>query len=209
MGFNKLLAPLAGEPVIVHSVRAFEACAGVHDIFVVAGEDMAEALRAVSFTKLRKVVPGGSERHFSVAAGLAALSEGTELVAVHDGGRPLISVEQISRCLEQAAQHGAVACARRATETMKQCDPAGRIIASIPREDAWIMETPQVFRRELLDQAYRKVLADGVLVTDEVSAVQHLGESVWVVENATPNPKVTLPGDLALVESLLNQRTKG
>jgi 2-C-methyl-D-erythritol 4-phosphate cytidylyltransferase len=86
---------------------------------------------------------------------------------------------------------------------MKRCDADGRIIDSIPRERAWVMETPQVFRRALLVAAYEKVLKDGALVTDEVSALQHLGHEVRVVPHALPNLKITFPGDLALAESLL------
>jgi len=148
-------------------------------------------------------VPGGKERHFSVWAGLEQVSGCITHVAVHDGGRPLISPSQIGLCVEAALKHGAATCARRATETMKRCDAEGRIIAGIERENAWIMETPQVFELSLLRQAYERVLADGLLVTDEVSAVQHLGISVWVVENSEPNLKVTYPADLDTVAKLL------
>ena len=206
MGFNKLLAPLDGEPVIVHTVRQFERCPCVEYIVVVGGDDVEGAIKSAGFSKLNAVVAGGAERHFSVAAGLAFLPANTELVAVHDGGRPLIEVEQISKCISAAKSLGAVSCARRATETMKECDESGQIIGSIPRERAWVMETPQVFQRDLLEKAYSKVLADGKLVTDEVSALQHIQAPIWVVENASANPKITFPGDLALAESLMANR---
>ena len=208
MGFNKLLAPLAGEPVIVHTVRQFEACSGIHSIIVVGGDEVADALNRSGCSKLKTIVAGGAERHFSVAAGLAALPANADLVAVHDGGRPLIGVAQIDKCISAAATHGAVSCARRATETMKECDDRGQIVGSIPRERAWIMETPQVFRRDLLEKAYSQVLADGALVTDEVSALQHIQVPVWVVENTSANPKITFPADLALAETLLSNRKR-
>jgi 2-C-methyl-D-erythritol 4-phosphate cytidylyltransferase len=115
----------------------------------------------------------------------------------------LISVAQISRCIEAARKRGAVTCARRMTETLKRADAEGRVTGSIDRENAWVMETPQIFRRELLVRAYESVLRDAVLVTDEVSAVQHLGEPVYVVENSEPNPKITLPGDITFAERFL------
>ena len=203
MGFNKLLAPLAGEPVIVRTVRTFDECDAIDEIIVVGSAEVAEALAQRSFSKLKKVLPGGTQRHFSVFEGLRAVSEQSDIVAVHDGGRPLITTAQISKCVAIARDERAVASARPVTETLKRCDEKGKITNSIERKNAWIMETPQVFDRELLMTAYEHVLGSELLVTDEVSAVQALGESVFVVENTTLNLKITFPADLALAEKLL------
>jgi 2-C-methyl-D-erythritol 4-phosphate cytidylyltransferase len=201
MGFNKLLAPLSGVPVVMRTVAAFAKCDAVGEIIVVGGEDVAELLQGQP--KVKAVVPGGSERHLSVWSGLQQIDPAATVVAVHDGGRPLIQPEQIQRCVDAALKHGAVACARPLTETMKRCDAEGRIVESIDRANAWAMETPQVFQRQILLSAYERVLADGVLVTDEVSAVQHSGVSVSVVTHDSPNLKITFPADLALAERLL------
>lgn len=206
MGFNKLLAPLAGVAVVRRTVEAFASCAEVAEIILVAGEDVAAAVQCVP--KLKAVVPGGAERHFSVWAGLQAVSAGCSIIAVHDGGRPLISPEQIRLCIAAAEEKGAVACARPVTETLKRCDAEGLICGSIDRTHAWIMETPQVFQRQLLLQAYEAVLRDGALVTDEVSAVQHVGAAVHTVSNAEPNLKITYPADLQLAETLWAAREK-
>ncbi len=206
MGFNKLLAPLAGVPVLRRTLAAFERCAAVDEVVLIAGEEVAEAVEPwrgqPGLTKLGAVLPGGAERHFSVWAGLQAVTGGG-LVAVHDGARPLITAEQITRCVEAAAEGGAAVCARPLTETIKRVDESGRVSESLDRAGVWVMETPQVFRVELLRRAYEAVLAAGLLVTDEVSAVQHLGEPVRVVENAWPNPKITFPADLELAERLV------
>jgi 2-C-methyl-D-erythritol 4-phosphate cytidylyltransferase len=124
-------------------------------------------------------------------------------VAVHDGARPLIHPSQISRCLAKARETGAAASARPVSETLKRADEAGRVCGSVDRSGLWIMETPQVFARPLLVQAYEAVLREGVLVTDEVSALERLGHPVWLVDNPTPNPKITWPPDLAVAERLL------
>jgi 2-C-methyl-D-erythritol 4-phosphate cytidylyltransferase len=203
MGFNKLLAPLNGVPVIVRTLQTFDRCDAIDEIIVVAGDEVRDALKAFNFAKLKTVLPGGSERHFSVFEGLRAVSEGASIVAVHDGGRPLITTAQISKCVAIAHDKRAVACARPVTETMKRCDEKGKITNSIERKHAWIMETPQVFDRQLLMHAYVNVLGTGLLVTDEVSAVQALGEPVYVVENTSPNLKITFPADLALAEKLI------
>jgi 2-C-methyl-D-erythritol 4-phosphate cytidylyltransferase len=207
MGFNKLLAPLAGEPVLRRTLGVFQACAAVNDIIVVTSEALRvdiEEWRVSGLEKITKIIIGGAERHLSVQAGLQALNPACRIVAVHDGARPLISVAQITRCIEAAQTKAAVACARPMTETLKRCDSAGRIIDSIDRANAWIMETPQVFQRELLVRAYEAVIRDGLQVTDEVSAVQHLGEAVHVVENFELNPKITFPADILLAQRFVD-----
>ncbi|HYF35239.1 MAG TPA: 2-C-methyl-D-erythritol 4-phosphate cytidylyltransferase [Prosthecobacter sp.] len=197
MGFNKLLAPLAGVPVLRRTLAAFEACEDVDEIIVVGGEPVREAVGEwLELAKVSAVIPGGSARHFSVWAGLQACAAGAEIVAVHDGARPLITPWQISKCVQAAGDRGAVACARPMTETLKRADADSRVTESLDRNGVWVMETPQVFLRDLLVRAYEQVLADDALVTDEVSAVQHLGADVFLVENLEPNPKITFPGDL-------------
>lgn len=207
MGFNKLLAPLSGEPVLRRTLGVFAKCPEVSEIVVVAGEEVRaqiEVWRAHGgLEKVTRVVPGGPERHFSVKNGIDAVAADCEIIAVHDGARPLVTVSQVAACISAAAERGAVTCARRMNETLKRVESNGRIVESIDREGAWIMETPQIFRREVLVRAYEAVLRDGLLVTDEVSAVQHLGEPVWVVENSAPNPKITLPGDIDQAERLI------
>lgn len=201
MGFDKLLATLAGEPVLRRTLGAFQKCAAVDEIIVVAGDalhEQIEAWRKGGMDKITRIVPGGTQRHFSVAAGLKALHSTCEIVAVHDGARPLISTAQITRCVEAAKTQCAAASARPMTETIKRCESDGRVIESLSREGVWVMETPQVFQRDLLTRAYEAVMRDDILVTDEVSAVQHLGTPVFVVENREPNPKITFPADISL-----------
>lgn len=207
MGFNKLLAPLAGEPVLRRTLGVFQACAAIDEILVVTSDALRpeiEAWRSGGLDKISQILTGGAERHLSVLAGLQALNPACEIVAVHDGARPLISVAQITRCVEAARIQAAVACARPMTETLKRCDSTGRIIESIDRANAWIMETPQVFQRALLVRAYDAVIRDGLLVTDEVSAMQHLGEPVHVVENFELNPKITFPADILLAQRFVD-----
>ena len=125
MGFNKLLAPLAGEPVLRRTLSVFQKCPDIDEIIVVAGESLQADIQGwlgEGLDKVAKIIPGGAERHLSVHAGLQAVDPACEIVAVHDGARPLISANQISRCVEAARQQAAVACARPMTETLKRCD---------------------------------------------------------------------------------------
>ena len=207
MGFNKLMAPLCGEPVLRRTLGVFQQCAAIDEIIVVTSDALRmeiDVWRSSGFEKITKIIAGGAERHLSVHVGLQALNPACDIVAVHDGARPLISVNQITRCVEAARTQAAVACARPMTETLKRCDSDGRITDSIDRANAWIMETPQVFQRELLVRAYEAVIRDSLLVTDEVSAVQHLGEPVFVVENAEPNPNITFPADILLAQRFVD-----
>lgn len=207
MGFNKLLAPLAGVPVLRRTLAEFQACADVGEIIVVTGDEQREQIaqwqQTGELSKLVAVIAGGVERHLSVWAGIQACSPETDIVAVHDGARPLISRDQISKCITAAREKQAVACARPMTETIKRADASGRICESLDRAGVWVMETPQVFTKPLLVRAYEAVIREGALVTDEVSAMQHIGVPVFVIENTAPNPKITFPSDLTLAERFL------
>lgn len=207
MGFNKLTADLLGKPVLRWTLEAFDACPEVNDLLVVVSDTTRERVQswldAGAFQKPVVLSEGGAERHLSVHEGLLKLSPETDIIAVHDGARPLITVEQISRCIEKARDSKAVTCARPVTETLKRVNDEGVIVGSVERAGAWIMETPQVFDRVLLCAAYDRVMREGLHVTDEVSAVQHHGADVFVLDNPSPNLKITYPADLELAARLL------
>jgi len=169
-------------------------------------DKLAAMIDGRSVFKLLCAVEGGAERHLSVAKGLAALPQKFGLVAVHDGARPLITPQGISDCVSMAAEHGAASLAHRISETLKRADEENIVRESVERENLWAMETPQIAKRDLLENAYRYVLAEGLLVTDEVSALAAIGTEVRLVENPQPNPKITFPADLPLAEALLANR---
>ncbi len=202
MGFDKMFAELDRRPVLEWTVDAFERCDAVEEIILVAHpERHRQVMRVVEeggFEKVSHIAKGGDERRDSVANGLRDVHGGIAFTAVHDGARPWITPAQISRVLAAAAEHGAAASAHPIHDTVKRADAEGRVCGSVDREGLWAMETPQIFRTELIRRAYERVLAEGISVTDEVSAVEHLGEPVVLVANDTPNPKVTRPPDLLL-----------
>lgn len=203
MGFDKLLAPLAGKPVLQRSIEAFVNCDDVSEIIVVCPQDRFGALNLEFSNKKMTCVGGGKDRHDSVAAGLSQLAEGTEYVAVHDGARPLISSEQIKRVISSAIKHGGAASARPITETVKRADADGNAVESISRDNLWLMETPQIFKTNLLIDAYRVVHKKGERVTDEVSALELSGHPTYLVKNTTPNPKITYPQDIEQAEKMI------
>lgn len=207
MGFDKLSAPLGGLPVLRRTLDTFLAADCISSIILVCPEDRWELLGDTGhFTKPVSRVEGGKDRQDSVAHGIAVLPDGTELVAVHDGARPLIHPDDIARCVAEAAHHQAATLARRVTETLKRSDDAAFCTDAVSRENLWFMETPQVFSSALLSSAYAKVSENHLTITDEVSAAEAVGMKVKFVESMHPNLKVTTPADLLLAEALLGPR---
>lgn len=206
-GFDKLAALLDGVPVLRRSVDAFVE-AGAAAVVVVCPpsrwEETGLASAAFPIPVLR--VDGGAERQDSVAAGLAALPDGTQMVAVHDGARPLVTPAGIRSCLEAAEDTGAAACAHPVVDTLKRADARGYSLPEpVSREHLWGMETPQIFNLALLQRAYAHVTEQGLVVTDEVSAVESVGVSTRLVQVGA-NLKITLPGDLELAELIWKHR---
>ena len=194
MGFDKLAALIDGNPVLWHSVRAFSSSSSITQVVVVTPPERFEWLSDLG-GKLHRV-DGGKERSDSVNAGLAALNPDITHVAIHDGARPLVSPQSITATFEAAQKTGAAALARRITETLKRSSPEGITTESVSRENLWIMETPQIFSCVLIKQAYQKVASGDAQITDEVSALQLLGQGTTLVENVQPNPKITVQADL-------------
>ena len=210
MGFDKVFAMLAGKPVVAHAIAAFEAAACVNEIILIGrAERLAEFDGVVvrhRFSKVRQIAAGGAARQDSVRAGLELTGAASEMVAVHDAARPLITATEIEAVFAAAKTHGAAALASPLTDTLKRGDAGGFVCDSIEREGVYAMQTPQIFLRELLRAAYAEVARRDLTVTDEVSALQLLGQKVMLVPNREANPKITFPGDLRMAELVLTQR---
>jgi 2-C-methyl-D-erythritol 4-phosphate cytidylyltransferase len=212
MGFDKLFAVIAGEPVIAHAIRAFERAKCVSEIVVVTREQRHDEIRkiasSVGFEKIRAIVPGGERRQDSVRAGLDRVDRDAKYVAVHDAARPLITPEQIERAFTQCRVHGAAALAQPINDTLKRADGDLLVVGSVDRHQLYAMQTPQIFERKLIEEAYRAVDAENILVTDEVSAVERLGYKIAVVLNDDFNFKITYPRDLPISDFILRERVK-
>ena len=213
MGFDKLFAVIAGEPVIAHAIRAFERATSVSEIVVVAREQRHDEIRKISFEmqdskKSASIVPGGERRQDSVRAGLDRIDRDAKYVAVHDAARPLITPEQIERAFEQCRVHGAAALAQPVNDTLKRADADLLVVGSVDRHQLYAMQTPQIFERKLIEDAYRAVYAENISVTDEVSAVERLGHKIALVLNDDFNFKITYPRDLPVADFILRERAK-
>jgi len=210
MGFDKMFAMIAGRPIIAHTIDAFERAGCVDEIIIAARKDRLDEIKTIvrdeNLKKVRSIIPGGKHRQDSVRAGLDRLEAGASYVAVHDAARPLIMAEQIERVFEQCRTHAAASLAEPISDTLKYADNKFFVTGPVDRNQLYAMQTPQVFERRLIEDAYRSVYAENASVTDEVSAVERLGRKVILVPNQDLNFKITYPRDLALAEFVLTRR---
>jgi len=205
----KQFRALAGVPLIIHTLRRFEACAAVDEIVLVAPvEETTSRIATGRFglKKLARVVEGGATRTGSVWRGLESLTgRGVEIVAVHDGVRPFVTPEEIERTVRAAGEWGAAVLCAPVVDTIKVCE-GGRIAHTPARENLRRALTPQCFRYELLRRAYERARAGGVEATDDSALVEMLGApEVAVVEGDARNIKITRPEDFTLAELLIGE----
>lgn len=209
MGFDKLFSVIAGKPVVAHTIAAFECTNSVSEIIIVTRKDrhgeFEKLVRDQGWKKIGHIVTGGEHRQDSVRAGLQRISTTSSFVAVHDAARPLVTPEQIERVYQVARANGAASLAEPITDTLKRADRDLVVTESADRHHLYGMQTPQVFAREMLEKAYRLVTEKEIPVTDEVSAVEQLGQKIVLVPNERANFKITYPRDLPLAEFVLKQ----
>lgn len=208
MGGNqpKQYLEVGGRPIICHTLDRF-ATYGIHEMIVVVepgreGPVRDEIIRGFGYPSSWKVVPGGEVRQRSVYNGLGAVSGDVDVVLVHDGVRPYVTVEQIVALAELAFREGACILAERMKDTVKRAGHDGSIVETVDRKDLWRAQTPQAFRRELLIQAMESAFKDEFVGTDDASLVERLGRRVFIVEGESRNIKITTPEDLLVAEAI-------
>ncbi len=201
---DKVLAPLAGRPVFAHSAAAFMA-SGVADFYVVVYRDQRQMTELAAYAPTPSaLVQGGRERQDSVMRALASLPDDIAYVFIHDCARPLVRPEQLVALHKIVRREDAVVLAHRVTDTIKEHRDNARL-RTLDRSRLWAMETPQVFARDLIVRAYSRVSEKSLHVTDDAAAVEGLGHPIALLENSSPNPKLTTPGDLAYLEFLIER----
>ena len=210
-GIDKVLAPLGELPVLVHTLYAFQDCPVIDEIIVVAREDLVVEVgrlcREFNLDKVRKVIVGGQERIHSVQAGLGETDPEADLIAIHDGARPLVPQEVIRDAVARAALTGAAAPAVPLTDTIKRTED-GLVVETVDRSQLWAVQTPQVFEAGLIKAATQKAIDDGELLTDDCGAVERMGMKVTLTSGSQENIKITTPLDLILGEAILQARVE-
>lgn len=215
-GSSKQLLLLQGKPVVAHTIGIFEPLEAVTEIVVAiatanAGQFQEEVVERHDFGKIKAVVPGGASRAESVRNALAALDPESRLVLVHDGARPLFPPELISdgfARLEDTEVDGVI-FGLPATDTIKRTDSRGRVEATPDRDRFWEAQTPQIFRRIILEEAYRLPLERLESATDDAGLVESIGGRIEMVAGSSENIKITVPVDLNVAEAILEQRAAG
>ncbi len=211
-GLDKLFTEVAGRPLLAHAIAPFQECSPVERIVLVLGAENIERGQALArgqgFSKVCAVVPGGERRQDSVRLGLKALGE-CEYVAVHDGGRLLVSVGLIERGLAAAGETGAAVPAVPLVDTVKEAGADGLVVRTLDRSRLWAAQTPQVFRYELLVRAHREITGDPSAslragYTDDAAMLEALGLPVRLFPGDRRNIKVTVAEDLEWVRVLLS-----
>jgi 2-C-methyl-D-erythritol 4-phosphate cytidylyltransferase/2-C-methyl-D-erythritol 2,4-cyclodiphosphate synthase len=201
----KQVLALGGQPILQRTVTAFLQSDCIAEVIVALPRDLSanppDYLCVVG--KPLHVVEGGARRQDSVANAFARVATGTDIVVIHDAARPLVSAAVIARTIDAARDSGAAIAAVRAHDTVKRGDAAGTIVATLPREEIYLAQTPQAFRIDVLRDALRYAAAAGVEVTDEAMLAERAGHAVRLVEGDPRNLKITTPDDLAMAECLV------
>ncbi len=207
MGTDKLWLEIAGRPVIAHTWKKFNDAKCVDEIILVVRDGMqkqfSELAAKFHFQKPFRIVVGGAERQDSVWNGLEAVSPKTEIVAIQDAARPCTMEELIAATIEAARETGAAVAAQQVTDTIKESGDGKTISRTLDRSKLWSVQTPQTFRVEVIRRAISAARQKNLFFTDDTAACELIGQPVQLVPSATPNPKVTVPGDLPFIETLL------
>ena len=202
---------LAGTPVVFHTLKVFEQCDSIDEVIVVLPAEESAGFLSLAgkygLRKLARVVPGGATRADSVKRGLMSIRAATaEIVAVHDGVRPFVTVEEIDATIETARADGAAILVAPVTDTIKQVD-SERVVKTLDRDGLRRALTPQCFRYDVLRHAYEAADVTDPSLTDESVLVEQLGHTVSIVEGSGRNIKITTAEDLAVAEVLLKVST--
>ncbi|MBQ8509089.1 MAG: 2-C-methyl-D-erythritol 4-phosphate cytidylyltransferase [Clostridia bacterium] len=209
-GKTKQFMELCGMPVIVRTLLAFQECPLINEIIVVALEEEIDSYHRMiaqyGLTKIAAVTAGGDTRQESVLRGFEKISDKSEFVAIHDGARCLITVENITAVLEEAFRKGAATAAAHVSDTVKRADFKGFITETIDRDSLWLAQTPQIFKTDLYRAAAYVAKEVGFSATDDNLLAEHVGFQVKLVDCGTENIKITTPADLAIAEVILRRR---
>lgn len=210
-GRAKQFLEISGTPIIIHTLRRFEQCASVAEVWAVVpagAEGEVEALAAAhGLGKFKGAAAGGATRGESVWRGLRAAGETEGVVAVHDAARPFVTPAEIDRVVAEAERCGAAILAAPAVDTIKEAE-GSRVARTLERARLWHAQTPQCFRYRLLLRAYERARAEGIEATDDSALVERLGEPVGIVEGSARNIKITTPQDFALAEVLMKSSSQ-
>lgn len=210
MGSDKLMLKLGEIPVLARTLKAFQASPLVDEIIVVTRieklQETADLCKEYGIKKVSRVIAGGKTRTESALAGVSEVQSTAKLIAIHDGARPLVTEDLILRTVYAAAEHMAAAPAVRSVDTLKAVDENGCIIGTVDRETTLRIQTPQIFRAELIKGALTKAVEKGMTLTDDCAAAEMMGVRTKTVLGDEDNIKITTPRDMLFAAEILKER---
>lgn len=201
----KQFIEVMGKPIISYTINALSKCEDIDEIIIVTLPEYlvycGDVVKNFGFEKVTKIVSGGKTRQESVRNGLKELSDDVDIVAIHDGARPLIDVKTISECIKNAVKFGCSAPGVKIKDTVKSSDDDGFIERTVSREKLWLIQTPQVFKKEIICSLHFADTENGA--TDDCSLAENGGYKVKIVEGSYENIKITTPQDIYIMKGLL------
>lgn len=209
---SKQFIKLGEKEILAHTVDRFEKFSAIEEIILVTGKDSIDDVCAMvteyHWEKVKAVVIGGKERQDSVKCGLDAISNKAEIVFIHDGVRPFVTEQMIQASMEGVVDFGGCVVGMPVKDTIKVCDKNAVVIQTPDRSGLWQIQTPQTFRRDLIDQAYKKATNEGFEGTDDASVAEFYGIKIKVIEGSYQNIKITTKEDLLLAACFLEEESK-
>lgn len=210
MGNDKLMADLGGKPVLARTLAAFQKSPYVEEIIVVTRadriEEIADLCKQYHIDKASKVICGGATRTESALAGVSETQPKAQLIAIHDGARPLVSQAVIERTVLAARDYLAAVPVIPSTDTLKRVDDKGMVVDTVDRECTVRVQTPQIFAADYIKGALTNAMTKGIALTDDCSAIEAMGVKTFTVEGDEDNIKLTTPRDMLIAEAILKAR---
>ena len=209
-GMNKQFMLINDRPLLAQTLAAFQSCNAIDSIILVAGREelktcKEQILDVYGFDKVDKLVSGGSERQQSVYNGILELEDDCNIVVIHDGARPILPEGIIERCIEGAKIYGAVSAGMPAKETIKILNEEGFVQYTPERGKVWVTQTPQAFKRDIIEKAHETANVKGISGTDDAFLVECMGIKVKMLEGSYENIKITTPEDIILAEAIMRK----
>ena len=203
---------LDGVPVLVHTLKVFEEAKVIDEIILVLpSEDVLSAQQQLvnkyDLRKITNVIAGGKERQDSVRNGLAAITGKCDVVVIHDAVRPFVTEELIKQVVAAAKTTGAASVGVKAKDTIKETKKDNLVVATVPRQNLWLTQTPQAFKFELLKKAYIEAYRDKFYGTDDASLVERIGAKVKMIDGSYENIKITTQEDMMIANALIKKKT--
>jgi len=211
MGFDKIMSKLNGVPLLARTIQAISAADSISGIIIAVSPDNVSEVKnnivdKYNLNKVIKVVAGGETRTETVWNALQAIENPPEIIAIHDGARPFISVEAIEESIKIAGQFGGAIVAAKVIPTIKEVNSDNEICGTVDREKLWAAATPQTFRYAEFLEAYKKFLTakiDSKKITDDAQIFELSGKKVIIVEGNPENIKITTPFDWKIADAML------